>query len=220
MTATNRTITVDLYSDFSCPWCFVGKTRLDRAIAALEKETGGSVTVERQVHPFILMPTMTKTEEWVTFYEPYAGFVRHEDHPAFVQGRADGLAFSGWKFVPTTIDANRLVFCRCPPGPQRALVSSKLFSLNYDEGADIGDRAVLAKEFAALTGEKVEQVREYLESGKDVDKVLAMSAESHKVARRGVPHFVFSGGSVKSSTSLIGAYPVDEILAALRKHAN
>src|SRR5690349_1984425 len=137
-------VTIDIYSDVVCPWCYVGKRRLDRALSQL-------ATIPTQVtwRPFQLNPTMPKEGmERSAYLEAKFGsldaFNRLEE-----QVRAAGamerisFAFDRIQKTPNTFLAHRLIWLAGQQGRQDAVVEA-LFKGYFEEGVDIGSSSALA----------------------------------------------------------------------------
>src|SRR6202795_3730595 len=139
------TLAIEVISDAICPWCWVAKRRLDRALEALAPDITASVTWR----PFELNPGM-----------PKAGGDRHRDRSAkfgswqrsqaldaqvAAAGRSDGLVFNHDKMerTPNTVDAHRLIRLAGQQGKQDVVVEG-LFAAYFSEGRDVGDANVLA----------------------------------------------------------------------------
>src|ERR1700730_105957 len=139
------TLTIEVISDAICPWCWVAKRRLDRAIAALAPNVTASVTWR----PFELNPEMPKAGvERRAYRSAKFGSWQHSqalDAQVAAAGRSEGLVFNHDKMerTPNTINAHRLIRLAGQQGKQNDVVEG-LFAAYFDEGRDIGDPTVLA----------------------------------------------------------------------------
>src|SRR6516225_5115308 len=130
---------VDVLSDVICPWCYIGKRRLEKAVAAL----GGPVKVRWL--PFQLNPTMPKQgisrREYRT--KKFGSWERSQELDARVieVGKAEGIhfAFDRIERTPNTLDAHRLIWLAEKQGVQGAVVEA-LFCAYFTEGRDISHR--------------------------------------------------------------------------------
>ena len=137
-------LAVDVISDVICPWCYIGKRRLEKAIAALDAQHG----VQVDWHPFQLNPTMTKEgisrKEYRT--RKFGTWERSMelDAKAIAVGEAEGIdfAFDKMERTPNTVDAHRLIWLADQPGCQDAVVEA-LFRAYFIEGKDIGNQQTL-----------------------------------------------------------------------------
>jgi predicted DsbA family dithiol-disulfide isomerase len=201
---------IDVISDVVCPWCFLGKRKLDAAMKQVP-----NFNYEVRWRPFQLDPTIPPEGKSRHDYmsakfgpEKIAGIhARLEE-----AGREEGLpfAFNKISISPNTLDAHRLIRWAQGSGQQSALVE-RLFSLYFCEGADIGDRTVLltAAEDAGLDAELF--ARLYAE-GVDIGPVREEISTAARMGVSGVPFFIFNGKYAVS-----GAQPVDALVGVIWK---
>ena len=135
---------IDVISDVICPWCFIGKRRLEKAIAALDRQH----EVRVRWLPFQLNPTMPtegisrkeyrirKFGSWERSQELDAGVV--------AAGQTEGIhfAFERIERTPNTVDAHRLIWLADKEGVQDAVMEA-LFRAYFTEGRDISNRPAL-----------------------------------------------------------------------------
>src|SRR5882724_3973656 len=146
------TLAIEVISDAICPWCWVAKRRLDRAIAAIAPDVSASVTWR----PFELNPEMPKAGVDRRAYRSakFGSWQRSQalDAQVAAAGRSDGLVFDHDKMerTPNTVDAHRLIWLAGQHGKQGDVVDG-LFAAYFNEGHDIGDPTVLA-DIGASTG--------------------------------------------------------------------
>ncbi len=182
---------IDLFSDVVCPWCFIGKRRLERAMAARP-----DTPVEIRWRAFQLNPDMPPGGMPRRHYlaAKFGGPERaRRVYEAIGRaGASVGLdfAFDRIERAPNTADAHRLVRWAGEEGAADALVE-RLFRAYFLEGSDIGARdALLAA--AAACGLDAEEAGRRLETGEGAREV----AEENRLAQRngitGVPFFVFN----------------------------
>lgn len=209
---TDRGFPIDVYSDAVCPWCYVGKRRLERALT----EFGGDVRVTWR--PFQLNPTMPKEGMDRTAYlEAKFGsldaFRQLEEHVQ-AAGASERITFAFEKIArtPNTFAAHRLIWLGEREGCQDAVVDA-LFRGYFEEGADIGSIAVLVQ-LAAQAGLPDESVERLLQSDEGTAEVKAEESAGHKLGIRGVPYFVVDG-----TYAISGAQPVDIFVSALKRVA-
>src|ERR1700694_759583 len=137
------TLTIDVISDVICPWCYIGKRRLEKAVAAFGREQ-----VRVRWHPFQLNPHMPREGMNRTEYRT-AKFGSWErslalDAQVAEAGRGEGIpfAFDGIMRTPNTLDAHRLIWLADTEGVQDAVVSA-VFRAYFTEGRDISQTTVL-----------------------------------------------------------------------------
>ena len=203
---------IEVYSDVVCPWCYVGKRRLERALT----EFGGNVRVTWR--PFQLNPTMPKEGMDRTAYleakfGSLATFRQLEEHVQ-AAGASERITFAFEKIArtPNTFAAHRLIWLGEREGCQDAVVDA-LFRGYFEEGADIGSSAVLVQ-LAAQAGLPDESVERLLRSDEGTAEVKAEESAGHKLGIRGVPYFVLDG-----TYAISGAQPVDIFVSALKRVA-
>jgi len=206
---SKQTLTVEIYSDVVCPWCYVGKRRLERALDQL-KDT---VKAEVSWRPFQLNPTMPiEGMDRKTYLEAKFGsldaFQQLEEH-VLAAGIAERIFFAFEKIArtPNTFLAHRLIWFAAQQDCQDAVVES-LFRGYFEEGADIGSPPELAR-LAERAGVSAEQ---FLGSDDGVTEVKAEEAAGHRLGIRAVPYFILNG-----AYALSGAQPPERFVAAFKK---
>ncbi|MFV8825033.1 DsbA family oxidoreductase [Thauera sp. WH-2] len=209
-------LNIDLVSDFVCPWCFLAKVRLDRA---LEELKASRPDLEPRVNwlPFFLNPdTPAAGEPYREFLESkFGGPIKTEAALDKVReaASADGLhyAFERITLRPNTLDAHRLMYRAQAQGqkPERIrTLAHALFAAHFQEGRDIGDRDTLAGIAAASCGERSETVREWLDGRGSIEAVERMAAGARKQGIEGVPFFILNRRMAVSgaqSAAVLGA---------------
>ena len=202
-------LSVDVISDVICPWCFIGKRRLEKAVAALD----GSQEVRVRWLPFQLNPQMSKEgisrREYRT--RKFGSWERSLELDAQVAaaGEAEGIhfAFDRMERTPNTLDAHRLIWLADEEGVQDAVVEA-LFRAYFTEGRDISARQTLLDVVAeaGLDRSKAEGV---LTSGGGQEAIREADELSRRVQVKGVPFFIVNG-----KVTMSGAQPLDAFLAA------
>ncbi|HQV08437.1 MAG TPA: DsbA family oxidoreductase [Thauera sp.] len=206
---------IDLVSDFVCPWCFLGKVRLDRALAEL-RVSRPDLDVRVNWLPFFLNPdTPAAGEPYREFLEAkFGGPIKAEAVLDKVRAVAadDGLvyAFERIQTRPNTLAAHRLMYRAQAQGqkPERIqALGHALFAAHFQEGRDIGDLDTLA-DIATACGERREAVREWLAGRGEVDKVKRMAEGVRRQGIEGVPFFILNRKMALSgaqSAAVLGA---------------
>lgn len=185
-------LTIDVVSDVICPWCFLGKRRLDKAIAVLTAQP-----VEVRWRPFQLDPSIPKSGvPRQAYHEKKFGTGPRlaELHKPLVEaGEREGIpyAFEKIAVTPNSLDAHRLIRWAHTHDLQGEMVE-RLFSLYWIEGADIGSRDVLVKA-AVEVGLDGTLVAQLLQSEADLDAVIAEVNQASEIGITGVPTFVLAG---------------------------
>lgn len=209
-----NSITVDVVSDVVCPWCFIGQKRLDKAIAAVDLD------VHIRWRPFQLDPTILPEGKNRRDYmvAKFGSEQRIREIHARIEplGEAEGIsfAFDAIKVAPNTLDAHRLIRWAGTAGEavQNRLVR-RLFQLNFEEGANLGDHAVLI-EAAREAGMDASVVETLLSTDADVEAVRTEIATASRMGISGVPCFLLEG-----KYAVMGAQDADTLADALRQVA-
>ncbi|NMF88528.1 DsbA family oxidoreductase [Aromatoleum petrolei] len=191
---------IDFVSDFVCPWCFLGKTRLARALEQV-RESHPDIEVRVNWLPFFLNPdTPAAGEAYRPFLEAKFGGRRGADEVlARVADAAapDGLQFAFDRIAtrPSTLLAHRLTYRAQSVGHTSARINAlgeALFAAHFQQGRDIGDIATLVDIAVETAGDRREDVEAYLESDEDTATVKRMAAQLQKQGVNGVPFFIFN----------------------------
>ena len=223
-------LTIEVVSDVVCPWCFIGKRHLDRALALWrEEQPACAVTVHWR--PFFLNPdTPEAGEPYRPFLEKKFGGPKQLEElwqRVSEAGRTAGIEFAFEKIElrANTLNAHRLIHYAQSHTPKVGadgdpkVVQSKaiggmveaLFAAQFLEGRHVGDRAVLA-DVAAACGMDREAVLRYLESTEDADAVRGGADEAKRKGINGVPFFIFNNRLAAS-----GAQPPLALLQVMRQ---
>jgi predicted DsbA family dithiol-disulfide isomerase len=205
-------ITVDVVSDVVCPWCFIGQKRLDKAIAA------SGVDVHVHWRPFQLDPTIPP--EGKDRREYMLGKFGSEERIREIHARIEPLGaeegisfnFDAIKVAPNTLDAHRVIRWAGAAGEevQNRLVR-RLFQLNFEEGRNLGDPAVLV-EAAREAGMDTAIVETLLPTDADVESVRGEIDTAARMGVTGVPCFLLEG-----KYAVMGAQDAATLADAIRQ---
>jgi len=183
---------IDVVSDVVCPWCFIGKRRLEKAL-----QLAPDVPVEVHWHPYFLNdwipPEGISRNDYLT--TKFGSPERYQEIAQRVTAAAaeEGLDYAADRLSrqPNTTDAHRLI--RWAGGIGKAPeMKQKLMELYFTEGADLTNAAVLVQA-AADIGLDPEDVREALASDTDVEAVTREAQSAKEAGIEGVPCFIFGG---------------------------
>jgi predicted DsbA family dithiol-disulfide isomerase len=206
-------LTVLVWSDVVCPFCYIGKRRLEQALA----EWRGGVGVRVAWKSFQLQPDAVNdpTKNSMQNLVERKGWTMEAALAAAAnvseRGRAVGLEFDfGNTKVANTFDAHRLAHFAASRGLDEAM-HERLFRAYFTEGRNIGDRDTLAG-LAAEAGLPAAEAAEVLASGRYADDVRRDVDEALQLGINGVPFFVFGGRYAVS-----GAQDVEVFLDVLGK---
>jgi predicted DsbA family dithiol-disulfide isomerase len=184
---------IDVVSDVVCPWCYIGKRRLERGLALLGDRAGVRVVWR----PFQLNPSMPPggMERRAYRMAKFGSWERSLALDAQVAeaGRGVGItfAFDRMKRTPNTLDAHRLLWLAGRLGVQDAVAES-LFRGYFSEGADIGDRATLVA-LAAEGGIPGAEAERLLAGDEGRAEMLAEEGRYKSLGVSGVPAFFIGG---------------------------
>ncbi|SHG25218.1 DsbA family oxidoreductase [Cognatishimia maritima] len=207
-------IKLDIMSDPICPWCYIGKTLLDRA---LEQEGDHPFLIEW--HPFQLNPDMPAGGmDRAEYLEKKFGgkenavrvYSQIVEHAEKANIKLDVAAI---KRTPNTLDAHRLITWARIEGKQNAVVDS-LFKAYFIEGRDIGDHEVLA-DVADSVGMDAAVVQRLLKSDADLDEIKKRDEAAREMGVNSVPTFIVGGRH-----AVPGAQPPElwqKVIAELRE---
>lgn len=195
-------IALDIWSDPICPWCFIGKARLDRA---LESRPGHPFEI--RWHPFQLNPDMPRKgmdrTEYLALKFGVEG-VLAAYRPVVEAAEATGLALNlpAITRTPNTVDAHRLIHWAGLEGRQ-GMVLDRLFRAYFQDGQDIGDRTVLT-ELAAAAGMDRALVARLMATDADCDLIHEADRDARARGIQGVPFFILD-----NTHAISGAQPTE-----------
>ena len=182
---------IDVISDTVCPWCFIGKRRLGRAIAMRP-----SLVFDVKWRPYQLDPTVPRGGHDRQAYmrakfgdDPMKMVEMHKLIAA--EGEKEGIAFDFAAITrrPNTLDSHRLIRWAEAAGVQDDVVE-RLFIAYFENGEDIGDIRILA-DIADLCGMDGVDVARMLETDDDLALVTREDQIAHEMGVTGVPSMIF-----------------------------
>ena len=203
------TLPIDIISDVICPWCFIGKRRLEKAIAAPDRQH----EVRVRWLPFQLNPTMPNEGISRRDYriKKFGSWERSQELDAKVVavGEEEGIhfAFDRIERTPNTLDAHRLIWLADKDGVQDAVMEA-LFLAYFTDGRDISNRQTLI-DVVADAGLDRHQAEEVLNRGEEMEAIKEAGELSRQFRVDGVPFFIISG-----KVTLSGAQQPDAFLDA------
>jgi predicted DsbA family dithiol-disulfide isomerase len=206
---------IDIWSDIACPWCYVGKRRLERALERFPHRAD----VEIVWRAFELDPGAPPIRDTSQSYAERLAR-KYGTRPAEAQGMidrmvataaVDGLDFRFDRIRPgNTFDAHRLLHLAHERGQQDA-VKERLLRAYLTEGEPIGDREVLVR-LAREAGLDEAEARAVLDGDRHASEVRQDEAVARELGITGVPFFVLGG-----RLGVSGAQPADVLLGALER---
>lgn len=192
-------IKIDIVADIVCPWCFIGKRRLERALAMVRRNVP-DFRCETRWRPFFLNPD-TPPEG-----EPYLPFLEHKfGGRAQVEALFDGVRAAGRAYEvdyafekialrANTLQAHRLLHWAQQRGNADAL-TERLFVAQFQRGEHVGDRATLIK-IGVECGYPAPELETYLYSEDSTDAVNEDARRIRAMGIRMVPTFILNGEQV------------------------
>ncbi len=183
---------IEVVSDTICPWCFIGKRRLERALGQRP-----DLEIEIEWRPFQLNPDMPREgldrKSYLSI--KFGGADRAQGIYDTIRevGRGEGIDFAFEKIArtPNTVDSHRLIHWSGADDRQDAVVEL-LFHRYFIDGADIGDRDVLVR-LAAEAGMDSRTVEARFANGDDAELVRAQDSRARGMGIAGVPLFIVNG---------------------------
>ncbi|MFG0242506.1 MAG: DsbA family oxidoreductase [Phycisphaerales bacterium JB054] len=204
---------IDIVSDVMCPWCYIGKRRLEKALAEVP-----DIAVSLRWMPFQLDETLPPEGKDRAQYlnEKFGGAERAEAAYAPVRsaGAAEGIpfAFDRIRKSPNTLDCHRLILWSRAENAQSEM-AERLFQLYFVEGADLTDPETLIQA-ADDVGMMSDLVAELLPTDSDKDKVQRDLDNARAIGVTGVPCFI-----IDERFMVMGAEAPETLAAAIR-HAH
>lgn len=207
------TVKIEIVSDVTCPWCYIGKRRLEGALHQLNDL---DLQVEILWQPFQLNPGMPpegmdrqvyRTAKFGTWEYAQALEAR-----LIAVGAAEGIpfAFDGIERTPNTLNSHRLIWLARHQGAQDRVVEA-LFQGYFLQARDIGDPQVLL-DIGCTSGLDPRQIEALLQGDTGLAEVEQEEERARVLGISGVPHFVLNGRS-----ALSGAQPSEVMAEAVRQ---
>jgi predicted DsbA family dithiol-disulfide isomerase len=210
--AAPAALTIDVVSDVVCPWCYIGKRRLEGALAQWAAAHPDAPAPVVQWRPFQLNPTLAETgmsrREYVKRKFGDQGAANYARVAAVGQEVGIPFAFDAIERQPNTLAPHALIGAAGEVGIQDAMVEA-LFRAYFLDGRDMTDRATLM-EVAMAAGMTREQAQTVLDSPEARETAAAEDEQARAMGVSGVPFFIFNGRLAVS-----GAHPAETLLQAM-----
>jgi len=210
----SRKLKIEIVSDFVCPWCYIGKKRVEKAL-----EGAPDVSADIVWRPFQLSPDMPREgRNRLAHYQEIFGEERAAKIMSNMRdtGEEEGIAFgsSPDAMSPNTLSAHTLLlWAEESPDVDADALAEALFRAHHVDCADLGDHEVLAQ-IAAAEGMDADEVKRRLAAAADEDRVQDAIRESQARGVSGVPFFIVDG-----KYGLSGAQPAEVLVDAFRQIA-
>jgi predicted DsbA family dithiol-disulfide isomerase len=206
---------IDVISDVVCPWCFIGKRNLERALETWQEKHPDETPVVRW-HPFQLNPQLPEggipRKQYLE--NKFGGPERAKEIYARVSaaGKRAGIdfAFDNIQVQPNTIDAHRLIHYAGEQDKQDAM-AEVIFRRYFVEGVDLSDKETLA-DIAQQAGMDRDEAAAYLAGDADRALIEEQDRRARAIGVEGVPFFIFN-----QRLALSGAQPPEVIVEAMEK---
>src|ERR1700704_6145630 len=209
--STLKPLQIDIVSDVVCPWCYIGKRRIEDALAL-----AADIPVEVHWRPFFLNPWVPREgisrEEYLTTkfgsVEAYKGIAGR----VVAAANEEGLVYRPdlVKRQPNTIDCHRLIHWAEAQGND-AEMKQRLMELYFRDGGDLTDIDVLVQA-ASDVGLDADDVRKRLATDEDVARGSGQAQEAADKGISGVPTYVFA-----QKYAVSGAQPPEQLARAIRE---
>ena len=211
--AESASVHIDVISDVVCPWCFIGKRRLEMAIALVP-----DIAVDINWRPYFLNPWIPREGiDRQTYLETKFGSA--ERYGVIAERVAAAAAMDGLLYAsdiitrqPNTLDCHRLIlWSRSATDPGR--MKQRLMELYFSEGGDLTDPKTLIQ--AAIDcGMDADLVRRLLASDADVDRIESEADSAKEAGIDGMPCFVIGGSDI-----VTGAQSPEYLASAIERTA-
>jgi predicted DsbA family dithiol-disulfide isomerase len=203
-----KPLTIEIASDVICPWCYIGKRRLEKALALVKDDVAAQIVwLPFQLNPGMPAEGLPRAE----YRKAKFGSVergRQLDARVAAEGAGEGIEFAFERMLrtPNTVQAHRLIQLAQQQGRSGNVVDA-LFRAYFEEACDIGDPAVLAEiaQRGAVAG---------WPDAADAKAVAAMEEEVRALGISAVPTFI-----IERRLGVSGAHPPESLAAALREAA-
>ena len=211
---TTSPLAIDVFSDVVCPWCFIGKRRLEQAVALRP-----DIPVDVHYRPYFLNPWVPREGMSRVDYltAKFGSPERYEKIALRVAQAAanEGLTYNIGALArqPNTLDCHRLILWGGRLG-KAARLKQRLMEIYFSEGGDLSDRDVLVQAASDCGLDPVE-VRALLASDADVAAVEQAAKSAQEAGIEGVPFYVF--GNV---LAVSGAQAPEYLAGAIERAAN
>ena len=211
---TTSPLAIDVFSDVVCPWCFIGKRRLEKAVALRP-----DIPVDVHYRPYFLNPWVPREGMSRVDYltAKFGSPERYEKIALRVAQAAanEGLTYNIGALArqPNTLDCHRLILWGGRLG-KAARLKQRLMEIYFSEGGDLSDRSVLVQAASDCGLDPVE-VRALVASDADVGAVEQAAKSAQEAGIEGVPFYVF--GNV---LAVSGAQAPEYLAGAIERAAN
>jgi predicted DsbA family dithiol-disulfide isomerase len=209
--STPKPLAIAIVSDVVCPWCYIGKRRIENALSLVP-----DVPVAIDWRPFFLNPWVPREgigrDEYLTAKFGSVEAYRNIAGRVVAAAAEEGLSYRPdlVRRQPNTIDCHRLIHWAEAQG-KAAEMKQRLMELYFRDGGDLTEMDVLVQA-AADCGLDAAEVRRRLATDEDVELISAQAKEASEAGISGVPTFIFA-----DKYAVSGAQPADQLARAIRQ---
>jgi predicted DsbA family dithiol-disulfide isomerase len=199
---------IEIVSDVVCPWCFIGKRRLENALKLLQRPDAQLRWRAFELNPDLPKDGVDRQEYRIRKFGSLA-YARQLEGQVAAAGAEEGITFRFDQIerIPNTLDAHRLIWLAGHDGVQDAVVE-RLFHAYFIDGQDVGKHEVL-RQIGKESGLDSRSVAKLLDSDSGASEVLSEESHARTQGVNGVPTFFMNGVPITS-----GAHK-PEVLASL-----
>lgn len=202
---------LDIFSDVICPWCYIGKKRLERALAARPQPDMTLRWRAFQLNPGMPVDGMDRKTYLAAKFG--GGDRARQIYENIRQvGESEGITFNfeGIQRTPNTVDAHRLLHFAQEQGVGDAM-AERLFAGYFLEGVDLGDHQSLAEQAAEVGLDKQESL-DFLASEEAVENIKSESEAAYRMGVQGVPCFIVADRyAISGAQEPEGLYPLFDL---------
>jgi predicted DsbA family dithiol-disulfide isomerase len=210
----SEALTIDVISDVVCPWCFIGKRRLESALKLYAEKHPDAPAPKVTWHPFQLNPDLPlegmSRQDYITRKFGPGGAQKYDRVAAVGKSVGIPFAFDKIKRQPNTLAAHSLI-AMAEPGPAQDKVKETLLNAYFIEAADLTDEKVLL-DLAERAGLNRTDAQAYLHDPRTRETVSEADAQARRMGVEGVPFFIFN-----QRIGLSGAQEPETLLDAIEQ---
>ena len=182
--------TLDIYSDPICPWCYIGKAKLDQGLARMEGQPFEIRWLPFRLNPGMPPEGMDRKAYLNAKFQDETGGHAYEAVAEVAREAGLELDFSRIKRTPSTDDAHRLIYWARAEGVQNAVVDG-LFKAYFEDGRDISNHEVLC-DLAEAAGMSREATATLLASNADHETIDAEDDAARQMGVSGAPTYLIN----------------------------
>ncbi len=207
---------IEIWSDYSCPYCYIGKTTLEQALLDLGlKDKVELIYKAYQLDPHAPKVSSSKVvDDLASKYQMPVNDAQAMLDSLAIKAQAVGLQFNYDILQATsTLDAHRLT--KLTPKPQRALLNTQLYHAYFSQGKNLADSSTL-QDISQASGYTSEELKTSLSSSAALKEVLADIQEAKHLGITGVPYYRINAQTIIQGAQTLQTF-TDKIKEAYLK---